>query len=244
MKYNIDNRLKDTAIVNLTDFLNVIDLYEDDETEKALELCIGLITLGLGGTFETDDREIKRLLRNRQYTVSKSNTAYCNKVNSDELKQKNKLQLDDIAEMMANGATQQIIADTLCVSLDTIKYRVRVMKENYPELYAQSVAPVQTEGVKKCKKVGVSGMNDNVKDNVKENENENENENNENDKLFSCEKSVGALADAERAGVSPAFVSDKDVFEEFDIPVFGGKSDWEYLKSVSSPVSMGDALGF
>lgn len=25
MKYNIDNRLKDTAIVNLTDFLNVID---------------------------------------------------------------------------------------------------------------------------------------------------------------------------------------------------------------------------
>ena len=73
MKYNIDNRLKDTAIVNLTDFLNVIDLYEDDETEKALELCIGLITLGLGGTFETDDREIKRLLRNRQYTVSKSN---------------------------------------------------------------------------------------------------------------------------------------------------------------------------
>ena len=127
MKYNIDNRLKDTAIVNLTDFLNVIDLYEDDETEKALELCIGLITLGLGGTFETDDREIKRLLRNRQYTVSKSNTAYCNKVNFDELKQKNKLQLDDIAEMMANGATQQIIADTLCVSLDTIKYRVRVM---------------------------------------------------------------------------------------------------------------------
>lgn len=32
--------------------------------------------------------------------------------------------------------------------------------------------------------------------------------------------------------------------EEFDIPEFGGKSDWEYFKSVSSPVSMGDALGF
>ena len=64
----------------------------------------------------------------------------------------------------------------------------------------ENVAPVQTEGVKKCKKVGVSGMNDNVKE--------------------------------------------KDVFEEFDIPEFGGKSDWEYFKSVSSPVSMGDALGF
>lgn len=242
MKYNIDNRLKDTAIVNLTDFLNVIDLCEDNETEKALELCIGLITLGLGGTFETDDREIKRLLRNRQYTASKSNTAYCNKVNSDELKQKSKLQLDDIAEMMANGANQQIIADSLGVSKDAIKYRVRVMKEKYPELYAKSVAPVQTEGVIKCKKVGVSGTNDNVKD--KDNEKEKENENMENDKLFSCEKSVGAVADAQRAGETPASLSGKDVFEELDIPEWGRKSDWEYVKSFPASRYMGDALGF
>ena len=45
------------------------------------------------------------------------------------------------------------------------------------------------------------------------------------------------------AGETPAFVPAKDIFEEFDIPVFGGKSDWEYLKRMSSPVSMGDALG-
>nr|DAO48216.1 MAG TPA: Transcriptional regulatory protein RcsB regulator Transcriptional factor, TRANSCRIPTION.1A [Caudoviricetes sp.] len=163
MKYNIENRIKDNALVNLTDFENAIDLYEDGEAEKALELVFGLITLGLGGEFETDDREIRRLLRNREYTVARSNKAYCNKVGSDETKQRAKLQLDDIAEMMANGATQQIIADSLCVSLDTIKYRVKVMKEKYPALY--------TESVKKCKKVGVSGSNDNVNDNEKENGN-------------------------------------------------------------------------
>ena len=165
MKYNIENRIKDTAIVNLTDFQNAIDLYEEGEIEKALELTFGLITLGLGSDFETDDREVRRLLRNREYTVIKSNETYCNKLYSKEEGQRNKLQLDDIAEMMANGATQQIIADSLSVSLDTIKYRVKIMKEKFPALY--------TESVKKCKKVGVSGSNDNVNDNVNDNDNDN-----------------------------------------------------------------------
>ena len=173
MKYNIENRIKDTAIINLTDFENAIDLYEDGEIEKALELMFGATVLGFGGDFETDDREIRRLLRNREYTVAKSNKTYCNKLHSKEIGQRTKLQLDDIAEMMANGATQQVIADNLSVSLDTIKYRVRIMKENFPSLYAESV--------KKCKKVGVSGsnvnenVNENVNDNVKVNENENGN---------------------------------------------------------------------
>lgn len=168
MKFDIENRLKDTAIVNLTDFENAIDLYEDGEIEKALELMFGLTVLGFGGDFEAEDREVRRLLRNRAYTVAKSNETYCNKVQAKEAGQRAKLQLDDIAEMMANGATQQIIADTLCVSLDTIKYRVKVMKEKFPSLYEESV--------KKCKKVGVSVSNE--KDNDKDNEKENDKENN------------------------------------------------------------------
>lgn len=168
MKFDIENRLKDTAIVNLTDFENAIDLYEDGEIEKALELMFGLTVLGFGGDFEAENREVRRLLRNRAYTVAKSNETYCNKVQSKEAGQRAKLQLDDIAEMMANGATQQIIADTLCVSLDTIKYRVKVMKEKFPSLYEESV--------KKCKKVGVSVSNEKDKD--KDNEKENDKENN------------------------------------------------------------------
>ena len=165
MKYNIENRIKDTAIINLTDFENAIDLYEDGEIEKALELMFGATVLGLGGDFETDDKEVRRLLRNREYTVVKSNESFCNKLHSKEVGQRAKLQLDDIAEMMANGATQQVIADNLSVSLDTIKYRVRIMKEKFPSLYAESV--------KKCKKVGVSGSN--VNDNVNVNVNDNGN---------------------------------------------------------------------
>lgn len=171
MKFDIENRLKDTAIVNLTDFENAIDLYEDGEIEKALELMFGLTVLGFGGDFEAEDREVRRLLRNRAYTVAKSNETYCNKVQSKEAGQRTKLQLDDIAEMMANGATQQIIADSLCVSLDAVKYRVKVMKEKFPSLYAESVKKCE-----KCKKVGVSVNNE--KDNDNDNEKDKDKENN------------------------------------------------------------------
>ena len=198
MKYNIENRIKDTAIVNLTDFQNAIDLYEEGEIEKALELTFGLIALGLGSDFETDDREVRRLLRNREYTVIKSNEAYCNKLYSKEEGQRNKLQLDDIAEMMANGATQQVIADSLSVSLDTIKYRVKIMKEKFPALY--------TESVKKCKKVGVSGSNDNDNDNDNDNVKEIEK-----DLVFPSEKPL-VSGDSKMSKV--IYISDKPIEEE------------------------------
>lgn len=170
MKYNIENRIKDTAIVNLTDFENAIDLYEDGEIEKALELMFGITVLGLGGDFETDDREIRRLLRNREYTVVKSNEAYCNKVKAEEEKRIEKLQLREIAEMLSNGVTQRVIADTLGVSLRTVAYRIGIMKAEFPSLY--STIAKSAKSAKECKQ-----MQYNENENVNVNENENENEN-------------------------------------------------------------------
>ena len=170
MKYNIENRIKDTAIVNLTDFENAIDLYEDGEIEKALELMFGLTVLGLGGDFETDDREIRRLLRNREYTVVKSNEAYCNKVKAEKEKRIEKLQLREIAEMLSNGVTQKVIADTLGVSLKTIEYRIKVMKAEFPNIYSASIKTLKT--LKNPKK---PQYNENENENENENDNENEN---------------------------------------------------------------------
>ena len=174
MKYNIENRIKDTAIVNLTDFENAIDLYEEGEIEKALELMFGITVLGLGGDFETDDREIRRLLRNREYTVVKSNEAYCNKVKAEEEKRIEKLQLKEIAEMLSNGVTQKVIADTLGVSLRTVAYRIGIMKAEFPSLY--SGIAKSAKSAKECKQMQYN-ENVNVNVNVNENENENDNEN-------------------------------------------------------------------
>ena len=168
MKYDIENRIKDTALINLVDFENAIDLYEDGEVEKALELMFGVTTLGLGGKFETDDKEIRRLLKNREYTAEKSNKAYCNKVKSEEEKRIEKLQLKEIADMLSNGVTQQVIADTLGVSLRTVEYRIGVMKAEFPSLYN-----VSTKTTKNRKQ---PQYNDNVNDNVNDNDNVKEKE--------------------------------------------------------------------
>ena len=168
MKYNIENRIKDTAIVNLTDFENAIDLYEDGEIEKALELMFGITVLGLGGDFETDDREVRRLLRNREYTVVKSNEAFCNKVKAEEEKRIEKLQLREIAEMLSNGVTQQVIADTLGVSLRTVAYRIGIMKAKFPDIY--STITKSAKSAKECKQMQ---YNENVNENVNVNVNEN-----------------------------------------------------------------------
>ena len=151
MKYNIENRIKDTALINLVDFENAIDLYEDGEVEKALELMFGVTILGLGGKFETDHKEIRRLLKNREYTAEKSNKAYCNKVKSDEEKRIEKLQLKEISEMLSNGVPQQVIADTLGVSLRTVAYRIRIMKAEFPSLY--SVITKSAKSAKECKQM-------------------------------------------------------------------------------------------
>ena len=171
MKYDIENRIKDTALINLVDFENAIDLYEDGEVEKALELMFGVTTLGLGGKFETDDKEIRRLLKNREYTAEKSNKAYCNKVKSEEEKRIEKLQLREIAGMLENGVTQQVIADTLGVSLKTVEYRIKVMKAEFPNIYSASIKTLKT--LKNPKK---PQYNDNVNDNVNVNDNEKEKE--------------------------------------------------------------------
>ena len=187
MKYDIENRIKDTALINLVDFENAIDLYEDGEVEKALELMFGVTILGLGGKFETDDKEIRRLLKNREYTAEKSNKAYCNKVKSEEEKRIEKLQLKEIADMLSNGVTQQVIADTLGVSLKTVEYRIKVMKAEFPNIYSASMKTLKT--LKNPKK---PQCNDNVNDNVNVNDNEKEKEK-EKGTISNCADTISEL---------------------------------------------------
>lgn len=172
MKYDIGNRIKDTALINLVDFENAIDLYEDGEVEKALELMFGVTILGLGGKFETDDKEIRRLLKNREYTAEKSNKAYCNKVKTEEEKRIEKLQLREIAGMLENGVPQQVIADTLGVSLRTVEYRIGVMKAEFPSIY--SISTKTAKNRKQPQYNDNDNDNDNVNDNVNVKENEKE----------------------------------------------------------------------
>lgn len=161
MKYNIETRIKDNSLVYLTDFQNAEDLYlesledwedrEDDNDFEALrrahesltlafEVLFGAAVLGFGGEFESENREVRRLLKAREYTAGISNEKYENKMKIDKTEKEKKLMLEKISEFMAKGYTYTEISRQLGISVSAIKYRVNsVMKTQYPELYEKVI---------------------------------------------------------------------------------------------------------
>ena len=77
--------------------------------------------------------------------------------------------------MLENGVTQQVIADTLGVSLKTVEYRIKVMKAEFPNIYSASMKTLKTlKNPKKPQYNDNDNDNVNVNDNVKEKEKEKE----------------------------------------------------------------------
>lgn len=227
-----NNEARKSALIYRSNFEQVQELYEDDK-EMAGELAISILEMALTGEISSDDKMIRLMLKNFKVSAESNKQKYEAKERNTKEEKAKTYKLYEIAEMLNEGKTQAEIATALGVSRQTISRRLNEMiRVEYPELLCSNGE--MSNDVKQCKN----------NDNDNDNENENENENNENDNLFSCEKSVGALADAERAGETPAFVPAKDVLEKIEIPEWGRKSDWEYFKSVSAPRYMGDALGF
>lgn len=179
-------------------------------------MCVLLGTQG-NGTFGVSEKWICERTGMVQQTYNKARKAL---IDRGWLKQEDGKLFVLISFIYAEGTTSEYQAQSEIVSeaqYDVVYNIKGIEKDNKKiinssfsanaekefvsgESESEDVAPIQTEGVKECKEVGVSGTNDNVKD--------------------------------------------KDVFEEFDIPKWGRKSDWEYFKSVSAPRYMGDALGF
>lgn len=161
MKYSIETRIKDNSLVYLTDFQNAEDLYlesledwddrKDDNDFEALrrahesltlafEVLFGATVLGFGGEFESEYREVRRLLKAREYTAGISNEKYENKMKIDKTEKEKKLMLEEISEFMAKGYTYAEISRQLGISVSAIKYRVNsVMKTQYPELYEKVI---------------------------------------------------------------------------------------------------------
>ena len=196
MKYNIETRIKDNSLVYLTDFQNAEDLYlesledwddrKDDNDFEALrrahesltlafEVLFGAAVLGFGGEFESEHREVRRLLKAREYTAGISNEKYENKIKIDKTEKEKKLMLEEISEFMAKGYTYTEISRQLGISVSAIKYRVNsVMKTQYPELY-EKVICARSEKSEKSEKSNEGGLSlSNDKDNVNDKEKEKE----------------------------------------------------------------------
>ena len=122
-----NSETRESAVIYAATLEQIKMLYEKDKMQAG-ELAISAIELVLTGEISSDDFMIDLILKNLQVVAEKNKIKYEKKVTTQKQKRFEDLQLEAIAEMLNNGATQQIVADTLGESKQTISYRVRIIR--------------------------------------------------------------------------------------------------------------------
>lgn len=104
------------------------------DPEQAGEFAISAIELVLTGEVSTDDVIIQMMLTPMK-KINENNVArYETKVENAKQKKITEMKLDKIADLMIAGLKQREIGERLGISQQNVSYRVRLIKQNYPEL--------------------------------------------------------------------------------------------------------------
>ena len=128
-----DTPIRNTGIVN-KGMLEQIKMLHTQDPKLAGELAISFIELVLTGQASSDNFTIQFALANHSIVAEKNAEKYDKKVAADRAARIEKLKLVEISDMLKNGASQKVIADTLNESPAVIHYRVNVIKTDFPEL--------------------------------------------------------------------------------------------------------------
>ena len=190
-------------------------------------MCVLLGTQG-NGTFGVSEKWICDRTGMVQQTYNKARKAL---IDRGWLKQEDGKLFVLISFIYAEGTTSDCVENKATISeFEGTTSEYQAQSEIVSE--AQYDVVHNIKGIKKDnkKEIDMCSFSANAEKEIVSGESEREN--------------VVPVAGAQRAGEAPAFSSAKDVFEEFDIPEWGRKSDWEYVKSFPASRYMGDALGF
>ena len=187
-----ENEARKSALVYLSNFEQVKELYEDDK-EMAGELAISILEMALTGEISSDNKMIRLMLKNFEVSAESNRQKYEAKERNTKEAKAEKYNLYEIAEMLNEGKTQAEIADTLGISRQTVSRRLNEMiRVNYPELLRSngemsnemskmsnemSKMSKMSNDVKQCKNNENENENENVNENVNDNENDNVNDN-------------------------------------------------------------------
>ena len=162
-----NNGARKSALIYLSNFEQVKELYEDDK-EMAGELAISILEMALTGEISSNNKIIKLMLKNFEVSAEKNKQKYEAKERNTKQENAEKYNLYEIAEMLNEGKTQAEIADALGISRQTVNRRLNEMiRVNYPELLCSNGK--MSNDVKQCKN------NDNDNDNESDNGNGNGN---------------------------------------------------------------------
>lgn len=159
-----ENEARKSALIYLSNFEQVKELYEDDK-EMAGELAISILEMALTGEISSNNKIIRLMLKNFEVSAEKNKQKYEARERNTKQENAEKYNLYEIAEMLNEGKTQAEIADALGISRQTVNRRLNEMiRVNYPELLCSNGK--MSNDVKQCKN------NDNDNDNESDNGND------------------------------------------------------------------------
>lgn len=160
-----NNEARKSALIYLSNFEQVKELYEDDK-EMAGELAISIMEMALTGEISSNNKIIRLMLKNFEVSAEKNKQKYEARERNTKQENAEKYKLYEIAEMLNEGKTQAEIAIALDISRQTVNRRLNEMiRVNYPELLCSDGR--MSNDVKQCKN------NDNDNDNESDNGNGN-----------------------------------------------------------------------
>ena len=162
-----ENEARKSALIYLSNFEQVKELYEDDK-EMAGELAISILEMALTGEISSNNKIIRLMLKNFEVSAEKNKQKYEARERNTKQENAEKYNLYEIAEMLNEGKTQAEIADALGISRQTVNRRLNEMiRVNYPELLCSNGK--MSNDVKQCKNNDNDNDNDNDNGNVLEN---------------------------------------------------------------------------
>ena len=129
--------------------------------EMAGELAISVIEQTLTGDISSTDFMIQIICEGLKPINQNAQQKYDNRVKSNKEHKRETQQLDKIVELIDRGKTQEEIGKILGISRQTVSNRIKVIKEEYPEL----IKVDKCKDVKSCKSNDNDNDNDNVDDN-------------------------------------------------------------------------------
>ena len=157
-----ENEARETAIIYLSNFEQVKELYEDDK-EMAGELAISIMEMALTGEISSNNKIIRLMLKNFEVSAENNKQKYEARKRNTKQEKAEKYKLYEIAEMLNEGKTQAEIADVLGISRQTVNRRLNEMiRVNYPELLCSNGK--MSNDVKQCKNNDNDNDNDNDSD--------------------------------------------------------------------------------
>lgn len=148
----------ETAVVYLSMLEQLYDLWEENEIDKSViaETATAMIEIACLGRTTSDNKAIMRELRPYIRLSTKSRQKYREKCETTAETEIQKLQLEEIADLMNNGESGRAVAEKLDLKKSTVYNRMRKIKEEYPFLLDGYECPkmsnIDLDTVSKCPK--------------------------------------------------------------------------------------------